>query len=466
MKNILFLMLLVSFLFNTNILFSDDTEIGGFLKSDYRFLVDNDKSGVPFSDTFSNLHIKLHKDVSDNVAIEASGETRVYGITGVSTPADMSDPNKQYIIDPMLWEMYIDLYDLGIEGVDLRIGKQLIAWGKADRINPTANLNPDDFSDIFNFGEQIPSFATKLNYELNEEFAIELIWLPTMKPALMSRDTSIQMGGELEAVLAPYQEQLGSLPPGMGVADPLVRINTPEYDLRHSMQAVKIKGTLFDIDYSVSYLHGYDDIPAPEKVNISLSGDMSTVNTEIDMNFFEYHVLGMDFAGELAGMGWWIESALFLPVNGVSVAITVPDFTTGQSNTEDIEVFDDSPYVKATIGVDYTFSWSMYINLQYAHGLPMERGKEENINDYIFARIEQKFNNDKLKVIMNLAGGIMNKDDIENNYGYLVNPELKWFPYDSAELTLGAHIIGGEGNNFFTSLKSHDMVYLQAKVNF
>ena len=36
--------------------------------------------------------------------------------------------------------------DLSHGPLDLRIGKQIIAWGRADRINPTDNLTPRDYT--------------------------------------------------------------------------------------------------------------------------------------------------------------------------------------------------------------------------------------------------------------------------------------------------------------------------------
>jgi len=41
--------------------------------------------------------------------------------------------------------------------LDIRIGRQRIAWGTADKLNPTDNLNPDDLEDIFDFGKHLDS---------------------------------------------------------------------------------------------------------------------------------------------------------------------------------------------------------------------------------------------------------------------------------------------------------------------
>src|SRR5262249_15827903 len=42
-----------------------------------------------------------------------------------------------------LREAYLDV---SVGAVDLRLGKQLIVWGRADRLNPTDNLTPRNFT--------------------------------------------------------------------------------------------------------------------------------------------------------------------------------------------------------------------------------------------------------------------------------------------------------------------------------
>ncbi len=438
-----------------------DTDIGGFWKFDYRYLVGEDREDVPYTNMYSTLRLRLHSDVSDNVAAEASGEMRLYGITTSEHPNDLSDPSTQYPMDIMLWEAYLDVYDIGIEGMDLRIGKQRIAWGKADKLNPTDNLNPHDFSDIFDFGKHVPSLAVWLNYSIMEEVNFELVWLPSMKPVLMPKDTAFMFGS------SPVSKP-SNLPPNIQLAEPEMNIENPSYDLRHSMQAFKMKGTIFKIDYSISYLHGFDDIPYVKSVKLVPDPTQQGVMKQtITMDYYEYHVVGLDFAGELAGMGWWMEGAMYLPQDAVYTTMQMPDMQNPVNTIEQKNLLiDDKPYFHATVGVDYTFSWGMYLNVQYAHGMFGERGDEENINDYLFGRVEQKLFHDKLKLAIGGGGGITNWDDVSNNFGWMVTPEVKWMPYDSVELSVGSFIIGAEGDGFFTALDDSDMIYTKFKVDF
>lgn len=93
----------------------------------------------------------------------------------------------------------------------------------------------------------------------------------------------------------------------------------------------------------------------------------------------------------------------------------------------------DEAYFKYTIGVDYTFKGGIYINAQYMHGFFHERGRE-NLEDYIIARVEKDFLDGKL--MMAISGVLEFKDfnDLNNNLGYMVTPELTLKPADSVEI--------------------------------
>jgi len=56
-----------------------------------------------------------------------------------------------------LREAYLDLNGLLHSSIDIRIGRQRIAWGSADRLNPSDNLNPQEFEDFWDFGRHTPS---------------------------------------------------------------------------------------------------------------------------------------------------------------------------------------------------------------------------------------------------------------------------------------------------------------------
>ena len=72
-------------------------DIGGYWQFQYRFrLAGEDKEDLPYTNIYSRLWIKLHSDISDNVAAHASGDFRLYGITDATTLEDLKDPDMQF----------------------------------------------------------------------------------------------------------------------------------------------------------------------------------------------------------------------------------------------------------------------------------------------------------------------------------------------------------------------------------
>src|SRR5712671_6410457 len=68
---------------------------------------------------------------------------------------------------------------------DLRIGKQIIAWGRADGINPTDNLTPRDFEVLLPFEEdqRFGLWALKFDYALTPDYTVTAFTTPWFEPA-------------------------------------------------------------------------------------------------------------------------------------------------------------------------------------------------------------------------------------------------------------------------------------------
>ncbi len=427
----------------------------GNLQLDKRFMVERD--GIPQYPAYHTGFVKLDAIPSDGVEGRISWKMRFYDFPVQDSIRDLSDTNDTAPLDLLLWEAYGTIYDLGgLEGLDVRVGKQRIAWGKADKLNPTDNLNPDDFTDFFDFGAKVPSWAVKIDYPLIEDgLGLSLVFLPGLVPVSMPRFVEFPFGGG-GANLA------GGLPPGMAIAGQTDFVATPEHDLEHSMQAVKLGGTLFTVDWSLSYFHGYDDIPIPTDIRVrSESPTEATVATR--MEYPEMQVIGADMAGELFTVGWWAEAAVFLPEE-VHTTTTTP---TGPTTTEtkDTVALSDEPYVKYTLGLDYTFSWGTYVNLQYSHGFFTERGRDA-LHDYFVGRMEHKFMDDQLKVALGGMWETNQFEDVEDDYGLGVFPEITWKPYDNSELKIGYLAVFGEGESLFASMDDQDQAYMKLKISF
>jgi hypothetical protein len=132
--------------------------------------------------------------------------------------------------------------------------------------------------------------------------------------------------------------------------------------------------------------------------------------------------------------------------------------------TKEAEILANHPYMKLTAGLDYTFSWGTYINIQYVHGLFSERGGA--LHDYFVLGTQNTFLNEELQLTV---GGMFETNEFKrvvDNYGLSVSAELLWTPYDNIDLFIGHILLAGRGDALFALMDRQDQTYVKAKVSF
>jgi len=421
-----------------------DFSINGFLKTDNRMLTDDNY----FTWNENQLGLKFEGSYSDNYHLYSEVCLRGFGFPEISQTTDLQGKDKVYKWDLEFREAYLDLYQFGLQDLDVRIGRQIITWGTADRLNPTSNICPEDLEDVFNFGEQSGVNSVLATYYWGD-FTFSGVYVPAFTPAVLPS------GIYASALSTPME-----FPEGMTLRKYWDKIILPEQKFTESSQAaLKVGTSLFDYDISLSYYYGRDDLPLLNKVIIFPADTLGTVDVTAEMIYPKMKVIGADFAGSLFDVGIWGEAALTIP-DEVEMQTIV-----GDSITKSIALKND-PYCKFVIGGDYTFRNGIYLNTQFLHGFIHERGNDD-LNDYLTFRIEKKFFNDELKIVpIGGAISVTDRNDYKNNYGFVANPEITYYPYDNIELSFGAYIIDGKGSNMFSRLKGNDEVYFKAKVSF
>ena len=149
---------------------------------------------------------------------------------------------------------FVDLREAYVNGylgpVDIRLGKQIIVWGRADALNPTNNLTPIDFrirspleDDI-----RIGNVGARAFLRLSP-VRIEGVWMP------------VYLATELPNVGLPQFVSFG--PP-----------KYPSLDLRNGLVAGRVHLELAAFDMSVSYLRGF--APLPGLTVSSVTFDLTT----------------------------------------------------------------------------------------------------------------------------------------------------------------------------------------------
>ncbi|MBW2332180.1 MAG: hypothetical protein JRF08_01610 [Deltaproteobacteria bacterium] len=420
----------------------------GYLQTDNRLQLKGDND---FSWQEYRLDLKTEVKPIEKAHFYSEVWLRSLSFPTVQNSADLVDKNKISPLNLDFREAYVDLYGFLFDNLDIRIGRQRIAWGTADKLNPTDNLNPDDIEDIWDFGRHLGSDALKASYYLRD-WTFEAVYIPIFTPAVLPR-------GDLASALSPSME----LPTGLTLRDLTDTIIMPTNNFKESsITGVKILNNFFGYDFSLSYVYGRDDLPLTRKVTFTPTDKSGEIDIASELIYPRMHIAGIDMAGAIANIGVWAEVAVFFPEE---VKMTTDLSALGMGIQEAIAL-DDKPYVKYILGADYTFKNGIYINGQYLHGFIHEKGND-NLEDYFMFGLEKKFFNDKLKIIP-IGGGIEIKDfkDIENNYALILSPEIAYFPVDDAELTLGIRLIDGKGTTAFGRVKDKDELYFKVKYSF
>ena len=120
-----------------------DISLSGYLEAGAVYVLDDES---PDEDPTTELGLELKADFSTvstlKIFLQAVNDGTVIdpqnGLLFNEFDKVYQDKNPYVDID----EAYVDLYS---SFVDLRIGIQKFAWGRLDEINPTDNLNPEDF---------------------------------------------------------------------------------------------------------------------------------------------------------------------------------------------------------------------------------------------------------------------------------------------------------------------------------
>ena len=340
-------------------------------------------------------------------------------------------------IELNLKEGYLDLYSFLFPFLDVRVGKQIIVWGTADKVNPTGNICPSDMSNLLDFGNKLGINAFLLNSYIGNA-SLSTIYIPSFTPSLLPSDFLALSGIATEGT---YTVDLPSQKLGIT-----------------SQAAVKFEIPISTFDLSVSYYYGRYSIPNAYKVEINpTTQDV----TSTYMFFPKVQVIGADFSGSLFDLGVWGEAGYFIPEK-----YNLSTYANGNPILISSDKTVDDPYLRYVLGCDYTFKNGIYINTQFIHGFDAEITKD-NLNDYMICRVEKSFFNDKLKISpLTLFITTGDWDNIKNNFGVGYIPEIYYYPVDNIEIDFGCYILEGEGNNMVSNMKDKDMLFLKAKVSF
>ena len=359
--------------------------------------------------------LKLDKKLDSGVGLYAEGYLANEDVFG-----DRRDESR-------LREAYIESRK---GNFDYRIGKQIIAWGRTDRLNPTDNLTPRDATllaadiDEDRFG----SLAAKASWNFDLNTSLTGVWIPQFRPNVIG------------------------LPARSGV---VFQENVPDSSRQW---ALKLDQSGKVVDWSVSWFDGFD-------LSADISpGPMTPAGQVVKLDHHRIRVLGADaattrgsyrFAVEGAyvhtadpeGVDPGIKNPFFYGVFGVerdypdNLTVIVQAFTRQvmhYSNPED----SANPAARA-VAVQQAVANSQYDRSQQGVSL----------------RVAKKWFNETLEA--EIAGAaLLNRD------GYALRPRVIYLYSDSIKFIGGYEYFKGSNTTIYGLLEKNKTLFAEVRYFF
>ena len=191
------------------------------------------------------------------------------------------------IFEPICRELYADIY---FGRFDLRVGHQIIVWGRADGINPTDNLTPRNFfvrspepDDI-----RLGNYLFRGRFRINESIRLETIWVPFYRYSI-------------------YRFDLFDLPDYVKFKD----IGNLVWEGSGGNTGLKADFMFPGIDGSVSWFRGFDPQPGIDIDHMGLNIGGIVIN--LTARPYRHHLIGADFATVTGSFGIRGEAGFRIP---------------------------------------------------------------------------------------------------------------------------------------------------------
>lgn len=471
----------------------------------------DDVKGVRFDRTdntvkFTGAFTWKMVDVVADLSLTYSGKSDVYQLETLRSRSK---------VDPFYFEseaLYIRISDFIAEGLDLRVGRQIIDWGSADRFNPTSPINGLDLEDYQDFGRRVANEMINLTYApsweiegsgdtpIFSEFQLQVVWVPRFRSGLVPESSDYVFGGpdqfrrfakskiltNLVDLQELYVKYGGSI-----LYD--VKVKEPDDAVTNSQVGARLGFSLLGVDLNFYYYYGFDHNMQPRTVNVNAVSTNKDVSSAVDANIHlvagnemqrqslmdlmesfgydgistltaytdvtvEYpriHMAGFDFATSLdalGGLGLWGELAFYVH-DDVRIDLDINGTAMAENQV------DDGYFVKAVVGMDNSFTKWLYVNMQYIYGFVDEFGAND-LEHYLMVNADFKALNEQMLFRLSLVWCI-------SDPSAMLVPNLSFKLWPNTELAVGALLhFGSDDSTFGNRTTGPNYIFMQARYSF
>jgi hypothetical protein len=341
-----------------------------------------------------------------------------------------------------LREGFVEIYAGRFE---FAFGQQIIVWGKADGINPTNQITPQDalIRSPDPDDSRMGNILFRTRYQMANAASLEALWIPHYEPSIL-----------------PWQ--FAALPEGTMFSEGPY----PDAKLENSALAVKFGWQLPSFDGSLSYNNGYGlnpgitaDVPGPLEPPPAF--------TEVYTKAYRQQIIGMDFSTTFGATGLRGEAAYRITKKDQRDRLEVPNpdlhYVVG------LDRFFGPVHIIAQYIGRYVFDFTELI--PPTDSLDMMRYALENGNRLFHMQQVEWSHSASLRVAMDLMHETMTAEVFGmGNFStdeYVVIPKFSYRISDGLRFSLGLEYYSGVQNTLFDIIEDHfNSVFMEFKAMF
>ncbi|MCD6446879.1 MAG: hypothetical protein J7L40_01800 [Candidatus Marinimicrobia bacterium] len=397
----------------------------------------NIKSSIQVDDDNDSLYLK-GLNAQANLRIKAQKENIGYAFADIRFSS--FNYSGEQVMDFMLREAYVDI---SFGGLNTRLGKQILPWGRADIYRSTDNITPQDmqYPYIDPDDMRMGNFLINSSLQIGNGLNIQGIWIPVYSPNLLP--------------ISAFD-----MPNGVQYRD----ITLPDREFKNSGAAIKMDLRTSEFDAAFSYLNAYSLQPG-------FASEMHILSsTLVTFNFFpqawRQQVFGFDAAVNYNAWSIRCEGSYMLPENEISAS------------------YISNPEIQWTLGIDR--SWKAlsvlfeyngkFVSDYYELIEPLDPSL---IMDYQLAFYNRLFFRQTEEYVHNIFTRIAlsmfhNTFEIEVPFSYnlstdeyLISTRIHLDLADALRLSMGMNIYHGDEGTLFNLLKPlYNGYYCELKLSF
>lgn len=146
------------------------------------------------------------------------------------------------------------------------LGYQYYSWGTADKLNPTDNINPRDYTTGTD-ADKLSIFSASVQYYVSDRFSLQGVYVPFEEPDLFPVDVAAKLSPALfrRVRMSSLSVKQSGVLPSFETVDgtATVRISDPGYDPSSFLAGGRARFTGNTFDISLSYLYDMDPYYTP-----------------------------------------------------------------------------------------------------------------------------------------------------------------------------------------------------------